>query len=131
MDGLTGPGEVLIGADLAAWAWAALRADAESARRNGTDLRPAQWELLQRVRAAALEVALTAGERRPRPDVRAVLLFADMGPGSEVAPLTTRQVADRLGCTARHVRRLGLRAVARNRWAQADVEALEQHRRTA
>ncbi|WP_127501954.1 hypothetical protein [Actinoplanes solisilvae] len=106
--------------------WRALREAVERRRADGGRVRPEIAEALDVLRAAAFSHLTDANGHESRTS-------ADIDPRSALTcPVPTSALADRLGVSPRHARRLaraeGIEPVTRNAWAREDVEALVARR---
>lgn len=100
--------------------WNLLRQELARHRANGGRVRPEIADALTALRAAALAHVSANG-----PDVRT---FTDIDAESSRGPITTADLAGRLGVTDRHVRRLaeaeGIEPLARGLWRREDADHL-------
>lgn len=114
---------VVVPADLAGPVWRLLRAEVARRGVDGGRVRPGVARLLEELRAAALAHVITSGQDRRS--------SADMGASSEY--VSTARVAELLGVTDRHARRLltdaGYRQARRGVWRAADAAAMVAARR--
>jgi hypothetical protein len=130
----------LIDGKVAAYLWPIMRQALDAhARRNGGGILPDAEVALNDLREAA-SLYLAHRPLKVRPDGPKVPTSADKParcPCTRDGDLTSAQVADRLGITARHVPRLAERAGVEplpgrlRRWAPDAVAAMAEHRRTA
>lgn len=121
-------GGVFVPAHLTEPLWRVLRAWIQQHQRDGGRIRPELLQLVDVLRQAALDHLADAGGHEPRTP-------ADIGAPSAASaglPVPTSTLADRLGVTERHARRLarveGIAPIRRNRWAAEDVAALVTRR---
>lgn len=100
--------------------WLAIRRDLDRQRADGGRLRPDLVDAVNAIRAAAMSHVSASG-----PDQRT---FTDIDAESERGPITTADLAGRLGVTDRHVRRLaerhGIVPLARGLWRREDADHL-------
>lgn len=121
-------GAVILPASVAYPLWRILRRELDRHRADGGQIRPDIAAALDTLRAAAHHHAMTANGQAGRTS-------ADTAPPSPPELITTQQLADRLGCTERHARRLaaaaGIQAAARGCWHRDDVLHLARTRQEA
>ncbi|WP_433361930.1 hypothetical protein ACQPZX_29405 [Actinoplanes sp. CA-142083] len=122
-------GGVWLAPALAEPVWRALRAEIERRRADGGMVRPEVAQALDALREAALRYLTDANGPISRTS-------ADIDPSSAAsasAVLPTSTLADHLGVSPRHVRRLakveGIAPLRRNQWAAEDAAALVARRR--
>jgi hypothetical protein len=121
-----GAGAVVIPGHLADPLWRVLRAHLDRHRRDGGTVRPEIVQLVDTLRAAALDYLTANGHpERTCPDITSS--------SPEQAFVTTDELAGRLGVSTRQARRIAahhlVEPVARGLWNAEDVAALEVARR--
>lgn len=120
-------GGVFLPAEVCERVWRVLRYHLDERRRGGGQVRPEIVAALDVLRAAAL-AHVSANGHSPR-------TCADMGASSPEPDLlvTTAVLADRLGVSPRHARRIahaeGIAPVGHGIWAQEDAATLVARRR--
>lgn len=106
--------------------WLAIRRDLDRQRADGGHLRPDVVDAVNAIRAAAMSHVSATG-----PDLRT---FVDIDAESDRGPITTADLAGRLGVSDRHVRRLaaaeGIEPLARGLWRREDADHIARTRRT-
>lgn len=102
--------------------WRAIRAQMDRHRADGGRVPPGVADAVNALRAAGLAHIATSASG---PDLRT---FTDIDAESERGPVTTADLAGRLGVTDRHVRRLaaaeGIEPLARGLWRREDADHL-------
>lgn len=106
--------------------WPFIRRELDRHRADGGQVRPALVDAVNAIRGGAMfHMSATGPEQRT---------FADINAESDRGPITTADLAGRLGVTDRHVRRLaaaeGIEPLARGLWRREDADHIARTRRT-